>query len=477
MTTYDAGATGDFTLTISGLPAAVTPTPSPTPPTVGVDYDVDDDGLIEVSVLEQLNAIRWDLDGDGVVDSSVADTQPYLAAFTDAVTGMGCPSDGCNGYELKHDLDFSDDASYASGSVNTNWTQGDGWIPISGIDTSFSATFEGNTHTISNLYINRSSNGIGLFRATTTSSSIMQVGVVEVDIMGGSYVGGLVGQNWGTITSSYSTGSVKGAGGFLARNDYIGGLAGAHGLVTPRGSATSIGGTIADCYSTASVEGNDVIGGLVGHSYGKIVTSYATGSVKGGDEIGGLVGATNDIGILQNLLIEFDPSENGRIISSYATGSVEGDSNIGGLVGEINVDPGVSLLGNADAISSVVTSYATGSVQGDDNVGGLIGKLAPGRFRVGTIVKIDHSYWDHLTSGQLSGIGLIVDASPDVGPPLVEGKTTEELQSPTGYSGIYETWDDEADVWDFGTSAQYPALKADINGDGTATWEEFGDQR
>ena len=33
------------------------------------------------------------------------------------------------------------------------------------------------------------------------------------------------------------------------------------------------------------------------------------------------------------------------------------------------------------------------------------------------------------------------------------------------------------DVWDFGTSAQYPVLKADINGDGTATWEEFGDQR
>ena len=33
------------------------------------------------------------------------------------------------------------------------------------------------------------------------------------------------------------------------------------------------------------------------------------------------------------------------------------------------------------------------------------------------------------------------------------------------------------DYWDFGTSSQYPALKADIDGNGTATWQEFGRQR
>ena len=30
-----------------------------------VDYDRDDDGLMDVSVLEQLDAMRYDLDGDG----------------------------------------------------------------------------------------------------------------------------------------------------------------------------------------------------------------------------------------------------------------------------------------------------------------------------------------------------------------------------------------------------------------------------
>lgn len=71
------------------------------------------------------------------------------------------------------------------------------------------------------------------------------------------------------------------------------------------------------------------------------------------------------------------------------------------------------------------------------------------------------------------------------------GKTTAELQTPTGYTGIYTGWlldfdnadgdfDDTTgvdDFWDFGTSGQYPALKADLNGDGVATWEDFGDQR
>ena len=39
---------------------------------------------------------------------------------------------------------------------------------------------------------------------------------------------------------------------------------------------------------------------------------------------------------------------------------------------------------------------------------------------------------------------------------------------------IFNAWD--AAQWDFGTGSQYPALKADFDGDGTATWTEFGYQ-
>ena len=71
------------------------------------------------------------------------------------------------------------------------------------------------------------------------------------------------------------------------------------------------------------------------------------------------------------------------------------------------------------------------------------------------------------------------------------GKTTAELQSPAGYTGPYQGWDVSlsiegkgntpdyslSDFLDFGTSGQYPALKVDFDGDGTATWREFGNQR
>ena len=48
------------------------------------DYDRDDDGLIEISTLEQLDAIRHDLNGDGKPDDpseedSYADAYPGLS--------------------------------------------------------------------------------------------------------------------------------------------------------------------------------------------------------------------------------------------------------------------------------------------------------------------------------------------------------------------------------------------------------------
>ena len=72
-----------------------------------VDYDVDDDGLIEVGTVAQLNAIRWDLDGDGGVDPG-GDATGYGEAFPNAMASplMGCATIGCTGYELTMNLDL-----------------------------------------------------------------------------------------------------------------------------------------------------------------------------------------------------------------------------------------------------------------------------------------------------------------------------------------------------------------------------------
>ena len=137
--------------------------------------------------------------------------------------------------------------------------------------------------------------------------------------------------------------------------------------------------------------------------------------VHGGSRTGGLVG------------------DNGLVIAaSYVTGSVSGTGKVGGLAGD-------SFGGR------ILTSYSTGSVTGTGVVGGLVG----GNF--GNTGTATDSYWDTQTSGQSESAGG-------------EGKTTSELQSPTGYTGIYESWNLDLDgvgddLWDFGTASQYPALK------------------
>ena len=185
----------------------------------------------------------------------------------------------------------------------------------------------------------------------------------------------------------------------------------------------------------------DVIaGGLAGYNEGRINGSYVTGSVtsSGG---GGLVGENG-----------------GTIIASYATGSVNGNWSAGGLVGW-----------NRGAIS---TSYATGSVTGNNATGGLVGNNTTG----GTITA---SYYDLEVSGQADAVGKTRGS----GTSEARGESTAALQSPTGYTGIYADWNldldgdgNADDPWDFGTASQYPALKADSNGDDTATWQEFGHQ-
>ena len=405
-------------------------TPRPTPTGTGArdrDYDTDQDGLIEVSSLAQLAAISADLNGDGVSPAPA-----YAAAFPDAMAGMGCPDAGCTGYELVADLDFDSNGNGEADAGDAYWNDGAGWVPIGNDGHEFTADFDGNNHTIANLYINRSgASYAGLF-GYTSGSSIKQVGIVSATVSGGYVVGGLVGSGYASaISGSYATGNVSG-------DEHIGGLVGYSRYYTISGS-----------YATGSVSGRDYVGGLVGRSFsGAISGSWATGNVSGDDYVGGLVGNSQD----------------GTINGSYATGTVSGSGdNIGGLVGHSFNIP-------------ITASYATGSVAGSGNdIGGLVGRnvwgsitasyaagqvsTSGGTFYIGGLVGYDEggtitaSYWDTQASGQAGSYGGV-------------GKTTAELQSPAGYTGIYAEWnldldgDNTADdPWDFGDSRQYPALK------------------
>ena len=439
---YNAEGDSPWTEPVNGVPVA-----APV-----VDYDSDADGLIEVRSLAQLNAIRYDLNGDGATSDL-----GYAAAFPNPMAGMGC-SGGCSGYELMADLDFDENNDGAITEVDdpAYWNGGEGWDPLGGnISTGsiritiFGGVFEGNNHSIANLFIARPDRkAVGLFGGTDGNASIRNLSLTNANVSGGERVGALVGYSVGDVSSSSATGQVNAAGkigGGLV--GLLGGMVtGSHANVTVSGGNQLGGlvgyihdtGAIAGSYATGNVSGDSKVGGLVGHSRpNSVVTrSYASGGVTAtatGGDAGGLVG--RQLGLVQ---------------AAYATGSVTATGAAGGLTG---------VLGG-----SLEASYATGQVQsGGMYVGGLVGAIRGAG-------AVTNGYWDTAASGQSSSAGGM-------------GKTTAELQTPTGYNGIYANWNVDVDAdsndddpWDFGTSSEYPALKYDTDGDGTATAYEFGRQ-
>ena len=275
------------------------------------DYDVDDDGLIAVATLAQLDAIRYDLNGDGMVDVA-SDWRSYYAdtAFAEGAIDMGCPS-GCMGYELADDLDFDTNGNGVADAGDDYWNVGNGWVPIGGNNSTsvgttlrlrnpFSAIFESNGHTVSNLFIDTDTIVLtGFFGYSVTS--IRNLGLIDVDVKGTELTAGLAAFNSGEIRASYVTGRVS-------ADDNVGGLVGFNQTT----------GGIRASYATSNVSGSDDVGGLVGDNRGEIAASYATGPVSGDSDVGGLVG---------------NNKSTGEIRASYATGPASGNSDIGGLVG------------------------------------------------------------------------------------------------------------------------------------------------
>ncbi|MBS5804453.1 MAG: hypothetical protein KIC88_05115 [Acinetobacter sp.] len=224
----------------------------------------------------------------GTYSISSAEELAKLAAMTD----NGLIGENTE-FVLANDIDLS------------VYSTGEGWTPIGSPSKKFTATFDGNGHVVSNLYIYRpNDNNQGLF-GWASNADIKNVGLENVDVTGDCNVGGLVGNGSNSIISNcYATGDVVGGG-------WVGGLVG-------EGSSS----TISNCYATGSVTGTrtySYVGGLVGYGQNRIIisSSYSTGSVTGNNNVGGLLGWSNY----------------GTINNSYSTGTVTGNANVGGLLG------------------------------------------------------------------------------------------------------------------------------------------------
>ena len=373
------------------------------------NYDTDGDGLIEISALAQLNAIRYDLDGSG--QPAAAGVSSYAAAFPARSQSHGCPDTTadadtdpgpCLGYELMADLDFD---TNGDGSVNASDAYPN-WTPIGADSTSYSANFNGNGHIIANLTINQSittgaSASAGLF-ASVAGGTIANVGLPDVDItasfsdIGTQQAGSLVGLIRGTVRNSYATGTL----------------------------------------SVSAPTGNYVVtsaGGLVGYM--------------------GQWG--NDAGPASRLDASWAAVNISVTSSSSSGGGAAGADAVGGVVGR--------LLGNAPTPTDVTTSYARGtatSARSGSQVGGLIGVATGSNWRVTT------SYWD-TTSSSLSsssgGSGVVARTTAQLQSPTDYGDTASDTFYGWNINvdGNTNTGDADGndDPWDFGTASQYPVLK------------------
>ncbi len=225
-------------------------------------------------------------------------------------------------YELGSNIDAS-----ATSAWNSNGSGGYyGFNPIGNSTNKFNGTFDGLGFTISNLYINcPSQNYVGLF-GYTNNATIKNLGLKNVGITGSVYVGGLVGENYGTISNSYATGAVSG-------NNYVGGLVGYnHGTISNsyvRGTVSGIthvgtlvgynDRTILNSYASGTVSGSigsSYAGGLVGYNHGTISNSYTSGNVDGYFSVGGLVGY-NDFGTIENSFYDNETNTASMNDSSY----------------------------------------------------------------------------------------------------------------------------------------------------------------
>ena len=145
------------------------------PSAAAVDYDANNNNLIDVNNLAQLDAIRYDGNGDGIPVRG-AGAVSYLAAFPGLTRQMGCPN-ACAGYELGGSLDFDTagnddraDAPYAN------------WMPLG----TYTSTFRGNAHTISNLNVSSAaaSARLGLFAELGSGGRITAVGLINSTVSG-----------------------------------------------------------------------------------------------------------------------------------------------------------------------------------------------------------------------------------------------------------------------------------------------------
>ncbi len=254
----------------------------------------------------------------------------------------------------------------------------------------FAGSFQGGGHTIRGLHLQGEGSRQGLFRCTGEGALICELKVRGSVTPGGSKaaVGGIVGENAGTLSACSFEGTVAGT-------ENVGGLVGCN-------TAT---GLLSECRFSGEVRGEHQTGGIAGRNEGTVYRCANSGSV-------------NTAPVSAPGKSRFDLSVLGSVGSAYFDiSSLREDdflniTNIGGLVGE---NLGTVLDSeNFGAVGYKLTGYNVGGVAGKSSgfLGGCMNNAdVTGRRDVGGIAGqlIPWSLWD-LSDGKLDALSAEMEA-------------------------------------------------------------------
>ena len=278
-------------------------------------YDIDDDSMkenvYEISNAGQLYWFAGLVNGtlDGVEQNTLAN-----AILTANITVNE---------NLLDSLQYDTEGNVSNGSDFITWTPIADWM--GNRTTQYSGTFDGNNKTVSGLYFNGDSTCIGLFGSSESDGNIKNVGVVDSYFKGNDHVGGVCGNNAGTITNCYNAGNLTA----IESSATIGGICGYNN-----------GGTVTNCYNTGTVTATGSVasvGGVCGCSIAPISNCYNIGTVtatSSSADISGICGYY--FGPIKNCyyLADTEDENGGKTTAQFASGEVAYLLSQGCTVGE-----------------------------------------------------------------------------------------------------------------------------------------------
>jgi hypothetical protein len=248
-----------------------------------------------------------------------------------------------------------------------------GWKPIGAEGNAFKGEFDGNDHTISDLFIDRpDEEEVGLF-GRIQEGVVENLGLMNVNVTGKKYVGAMVGYSWKGTLDSYDRppGSKTYSHGIVTGEENVGGLVG-----------NNFDGTVNQCESSVEVfiassapdEDRWRTGGLVGLNSGTVLHCNYNGVVNGDCQVGGLVGLNERlvtiVGHVEDCGGEY--SVNGNFEVGGVAGLNAGDIRRSSFKGEVN---GIMISDGLVALNegATVNAYSSDTEIPGSYIGGVVG--------------------------------------------------------------------------------------------------------